>query len=423
MTLFKVRLVAPVPPLATGSVPETCVVKLTPDSVPPKVRLPEVVTLPVRVMPLTVPVPPTEVTVPVPPTEMYSTSVSPTFTASTLPEFVAKLGKMFVRAAAAVLALVPPFAIGRVPVIPVDRGRPVALVRVAEVGVPRIGVTNVGLVANTKAPLPVSSVTAVAKLELEGVARKVAIPAPRPLTPDAIGNPVALVRIAEDGVPSAGVTSVGLVANTKEPLPVSLVTAAAKLALDGVSKKVATPAPNDVIPVPPLATGSVPVTPLASGNPVALVRTAADGVPSAGVTKVGLLANTSAPLPVSSEITPASSAEVVAECTDNLSVVTTSVLDAGIDVPFNVLVPVAVKEVTVAAAGVEAPIMVASMVPALMSAEAMVAAVLTVKLVTVAAAGVEAPITVASIVPALMSAVSATKLSMFATPSMCKSLN
>ena len=33
-------------------------------SVPPKVRLPEVVTVPVRVMPLTVPVPLTEVTVP-----------------------------------------------------------------------------------------------------------------------------------------------------------------------------------------------------------------------------------------------------------------------------------------------------------------------------------------------------------------------
>ena len=33
-------------------------------NVPPKVRLPEVVTVPVNVKPLTVPVPPTEVTVP-----------------------------------------------------------------------------------------------------------------------------------------------------------------------------------------------------------------------------------------------------------------------------------------------------------------------------------------------------------------------
>ena len=52
--------------------------------------------------------------------------------------------------------------------------------------------------------------------------------------------------------------------------------------------------------------------------------------PSAGVTRVGVLANTKAPVPVSSEITPASSAEVVAASADNLSVVTTRVLDVGI---------------------------------------------------------------------------------------------
>jgi hypothetical protein len=38
----------------------------------------------------------------------------------------------------------------------------------------------------------------------------------------------------------------------------------------------------------------------------------ADATPSTGVTSVGEVANTRAPLPVSSEITPASSAEVVA---------------------------------------------------------------------------------------------------------------
>ena len=57
--------VMPVPPLVTGSVPVTCDVKLTLDNVPPSVRLPEVVTVPVNVMPFTVPVPPTDVTVPV----------------------------------------------------------------------------------------------------------------------------------------------------------------------------------------------------------------------------------------------------------------------------------------------------------------------------------------------------------------------
>jgi hypothetical protein len=81
-----------------------------------------------------------------------------------------------------------------------------------------------------------------------------------PVTPVDKGRPVAFVKVPEAGVPSAGVTNVGLVANTKEPEPVSSVTAAAKLAEDGVPKNVATPVPKDVMPVPPLATGSVPVT-------------------------------------------------------------------------------------------------------------------------------------------------------------------
>ena len=45
---------------------------------------------------------------------------------------------------------VPPLAIGNVPVTPVVRGKPVALVSVADCGVPRIGVTKVGDVLNTK---------------------------------------------------------------------------------------------------------------------------------------------------------------------------------------------------------------------------------------------------------------------------------
>jgi hypothetical protein len=75
-----------------------------------------------------------------------------------------------------------------------------------------------------------------------------------------VPSAVQLVRSPEAGIPSAGVTNVGLVANTKAPVPVSSVTAEAKFALDGVPRNVATPAPRDVIPVPPLATGRVPVT-------------------------------------------------------------------------------------------------------------------------------------------------------------------
>lgn len=101
-----------------------------------------------------------------------------------------------------------------------------------DVGVPKAGVTKVGDVANTKAPEPVSSDTAAAKLADEGVAKKVATPVPKPDTPVLIGKPVALVKIAADGVPKAGVTSVGLLDNTTEPVPVDV-----------------------VVPVPPFATG------------------------------------------------------------------------------------------------------------------------------------------------------------------------
>ncbi len=93
-------------------------------------------------------------------------------------------------------------------------GSPVQLVSVPEVGVPNNGVTSVGEVANTNAPLPVSSVTAEARLADEGVARNVATPVPSPLTPVEIGSPVQFVSVPDAGVPSAGVTRVGLVAFT-----------------------------------------------------------------------------------------------------------------------------------------------------------------------------------------------------------------
>lgn len=79
------------------------------------------------------------------------------------------------------------------------------------VAAPSVGVTSVGLVANTAAPEPVSSVRAAARFALEGVARNVATLVPRPDMPDDTGNPVQLVSVPLDGVPSTGVTSVGLV--------------------------------------------------------------------------------------------------------------------------------------------------------------------------------------------------------------------
>jgi hypothetical protein len=80
-------------------------------------------------------------------------------------------------------------------------------------------------------------------------------------TKPALGKPVAFVKVTLEGVPRAGVTKVGDVAKTNEPVPVSSVTAASRLAELGVPRKVATPVPKDVMPVPPLATGSVPLTP------------------------------------------------------------------------------------------------------------------------------------------------------------------
>jgi hypothetical protein len=90
------------------------------------------------------------------------------------------------------VAFVPPFAIGSVPVTPVVKGKPVALVSTPEAGVPRAGVTSVGELANTNAPEPVSSVTAAARFADDGVARNVATPVPKPVIDPRAGVTVVL---------------------------------------------------------------------------------------------------------------------------------------------------------------------------------------------------------------------------------------
>ena len=182
--------------------------------------------------------------------------------------------------------LVPPFAPGKIPVTPVVRGSPVTFVIVPLAGVPSMGVTSEGDVANTTAPVPVSPVTAAAKLAVDGVARNVATPVPNPLTPVAMGRPVALVSVAADGVPRFGVTSVGDVAKTNEPVPVSSVTAVIRFALDGVASQAAIPVPN-------------PLTPVEIGRPVAFVSVPLAGVPRTGAISVGpLFSTTVEPVPV-----------------------------------------------------------------------------------------------------------------------------
>ena len=123
--------------------------------------------------------------------------------------------------------------------------------------------------------------TADARFALVGVAKNVATPVPRPLTPVLIGSPVAFVRVPDDGVPRAPPLT------TKAPADPTL-----------TPRAVATLVPKDVMPVPPLATGNVPVTPVVRGKPVALVNVTDDGVPSAGVVSVGLVARTIPPDPV-----------------------------------------------------------------------------------------------------------------------------
>ena len=55
----------------------------------------------------------------------------------------------------------PPLAAGSVPVTPVVRGSPVALVSVAAEGVPKLGVVNAGLFDRTTEPVPVDVVVPV----------------------------------------------------------------------------------------------------------------------------------------------------------------------------------------------------------------------------------------------------------------------
>jgi len=79
-------------------------------------------------------------------------------------------------AAARVVAPVPPLAIGSVPVTPVVRGKPVRLVATPLVGVPSKGVTRVGEVALTVAPVPVLVVTPVPPLATASVPARVMVP-------------------------------------------------------------------------------------------------------------------------------------------------------------------------------------------------------------------------------------------------------
>ena len=61
--------------------------------------------------------------------------------------------------------------------MPVATGNAVQLLKLPDCGVPKIGVTSVGLVLNTNKPVPVSSVIAARKFALDGVPKNACIPA------------------------------------------------------------------------------------------------------------------------------------------------------------------------------------------------------------------------------------------------------
>jgi len=79
--------------------------------------------------------------------------------------------------------------------------KPVILLKDVPVATPRLGVISVGLVANTRAPEPVSSVTAAARFAEEGVARNVATPVPRPVTPEVTGTVTVPLEPKDIAVP------------------------------------------------------------------------------------------------------------------------------------------------------------------------------------------------------------------------------
>lgn len=119
---------------------------------------------------------------------------------------------------------------------------------------------------------------------------------------------VQLSRLPLVGVPRTGVTSVGVLAKTFAPLPVSSVKAAAKLADVNEPKEVALP----VEVTAPVRLAFVVTLPAVRPEavPVMFVPTRVEGVPRLGVTRMGLLAKTFAPLPVSSVKAPAKSEDV-----------------------------------------------------------------------------------------------------------------
>lgn len=176
----------------------------------------------------------------------------------------------------------------------------------------KAGVVRLGLVPNTSAPDPVSSVTAAARFELEGVPRNVRIPVPVVVVEGAAPAPPPITSAFAARTPElASVLAALKYGSPPEVPPVSPVpplatgnvpvTSLDRLTLLAVKAEVPFPFKTPVrvvAPLPPRFTGSVLIVPPSIGRPVALVRVRALGVPKFGVVRVGDVASTLLPVPV-----------------------------------------------------------------------------------------------------------------------------
>ena len=153
-------------------------------------------------------------------------------------------------------------------------------------------------------------------------ASKADVLSPCPVPPDAIANVPPSVIVPDEVIGPPEVVSPVLPPDTLTDVIVPDPTVAySRPDAPELTRKTWPAVPSELRFVPPLAIGSVPVTPVDNGKAVAFVSTAADGVPRFGVTSVGLVANTSEPVPVSSEIIVRNCSDVVVEKSPKLSCV------------------------------------------------------------------------------------------------------
>jgi hypothetical protein len=130
---------------------------------------------------------------------------------------------------------------------------PVILVATKVLGVPRLGVVNIGLIDITNVvPVPVWLAMPVAlPTEVMGPVRLAFVVTLPAVSPEAV--PVMLVPTNADGVPRSGVTRVGLMDNTTDPVPVLVFTPVPPLATFRIPDRVIAPlvADEGVSPVAP----------------------------------------------------------------------------------------------------------------------------------------------------------------------------